>query len=63
VVANLDVAFVENEAVDAYTDQTLAAPQKMAVGDLDLTDQVDAIVALQPGWSVPGHRSRTFDPG
>jgi hypothetical protein len=47
IAAELDVAFVENEAVSAYTDQTLAALQKMGDGDYDLTDEVDAILALR----------------
>jgi len=59
VAANVDVPFVENEAVRAYTDLTVAALQKMGQGDFDLTDEVNAILALRddiaalaPGASI-----------
>ncbi len=47
VAANMDVAFVENEAVRAYTDLTIAALQKMGQGDFDLQEEVNAILALR----------------
>jgi hypothetical protein len=47
VTTNMDVAFVENEAVSTYTDLTIAALEKMGRGDFDLQDEVDAIQALR----------------
>jgi len=47
VTANVDVAFVENEAVSTYTDLTIGALEKMGRGDFDLQDEVDAILALR----------------
>ncbi len=47
VTENLDATFDENAAVSAYIDQLLAALQKMGEGDVDLTDEVTAILALR----------------
>jgi hypothetical protein len=47
VTEHLDATFDENPPVSAYVDQILAALQKMGEGDLDLTAEVTAILALR----------------
>ncbi len=47
VAENLNVAFVEDAAVSAYTDQMLAALQKVGAGSVDVNDEVRAILALR----------------
>jgi hypothetical protein len=72
VTENVNVAFVEDAAVSAYTDQMLAALQKMGDGEFDLTDGVNAIPrrigpmasARRERWTSARlrARSRTFRP-
>ena len=47
VTENLDATFDENPPVSAYIDQILAALKKVGDGDLDLTKEVTAILALR----------------